>query len=262
MFAPAVHFSLTALVDPTKHRAHNAWRQLDHQPELLTQPGVAWGDAWVRSPDCARVSTSGSDRAFAGFHYAEMCWLRAPELASAQAFADFSERAFQIGRRPDGAWATKVFGSYFVPLKGYVNARVLVSAEALLFRPMTGIHITVSRLSRHDAAAEAMFRWHDQVRIPQLLACAGVAGAWTFATRDLFKPARDLSAPALRLEIVYLDADPLAFTAELARHEDAWRTAPTTRDATGVEERLFAGPLRTIIPWRWDWFDGPGTAND
>ncbi|MEO8304533.1 MAG: hypothetical protein ABI724_10470 [Betaproteobacteria bacterium] len=262
MFAAVVHLSLTTLTDPTKHRAHNAWRQLDYDPELLLQPGVAWSDAWVRSPDCVRASAPDIESAIAGFHYAELCWLRAPGYSSAQSLTDFSECAFQMGRRPDGAWATQALSAYFVPLKGYVNARVLVSAEALPFRPMTGIHLTLSRLSAHDAAAEASFRWHDQVRIPRILGCAEVAGAWTFATRDLFKPERDLSAPALRLEVVYLDGDPLAFAAELGSHEQAWRKVPANPAMTGVEERLLAGPLRTIIPWRWDWFDVAGIESD
>ena len=145
MFAPAVHFSLTTLTDPTKHRAHNAWRQLDYHPELVVQPGVALGDAWVRSPDCAAASFVGADDAFARFHYAQLYWLRAPEQESARALTDFSERAFQMGRRPDGAWASEAHAGFFVPLKGYVNDRVLVSAEALPFRPMTGIHLKVSR---------------------------------------------------------------------------------------------------------------------
>lgn len=262
MFAAVVHLSLTTLTDPTKHRAHNAWRALDYHPELMLQPGVAWGDAWVRSPDCVRASDPCADATLAGFHYAELCWLRAPGYSSAQSRMDFSERAFQMGRHPDGAWATEALSGYFVPLKGYVNARVLVSAEALPFRPMIGIHLTLSRLSGHDAAAEATFRWHDQVRMKQVLACTGVAGAWTFATRDLFKPARDLSAPALRMEVVYLDGDPLAFAAELASSEQAWRKGPANPSTNGVEERLFAGPLRTIIPWQWDWFDAAGTKSD
>ncbi|MEP6657678.1 MAG: hypothetical protein ABJC33_10615, partial [Betaproteobacteria bacterium] len=247
MFAPAVHFSLTTITDPTRHHAHNAWRQLDYHPELMLQPGVASGETWVRSPDCAKISAIGTDT-LARFHYAELYWLRAPEDRSAQAFKDFGERAFQMGRRPDCAWASEAFSGFFVPLKGYVNSRALVSADALPLRPTTGIHLTVSRFLRHDAAAEAAFRWHDQVRIPQLLECSGVAGAWTFTTRALFKPARDIAAPALRLQIVYLDTDPLLFSEALARRDAQSRTDRQDPDMTGVEERLFAGPLRSIIP--------------
>ena len=260
MFAPVVHFSLTTLNDPARHRAYNGWRQLDYDPELLVQPGVAGGASWVRSPDCAKGSAFGTDSPAAGFHYARLFWLRAPEAASARAFADFSERAFQMGRRPDRAWSSEPLSGFFVPLKGYVNPRVLVAADALPFRPTTGVHLTISRMLRHDVAAEAAFRWHDQVRIPQLLECAGVAGAWTFATRDLFKPARDIAAPALRLQIVYLDADPLAFIDDLARRDAERRGNAQMPPSIDVEEPVFSGPLRSIIPWRWDWFDAAESA--
>lgn len=260
MFAPAVHLSLTRIADPARHRAHNAWRQLDLHPELLLQPGIAWGEAWVRSPDCVAIDASGMDGTLGEFDYAQLYWLRAPEERSAREFVDFHERAFQIGRRPDVAWASEPLREFLVPLKGYVNPRVLVSADALPFRPMTGIHLKLSRFIRHDAAADAAFRWYDQVRIPDLLECTGAAGAWTFATRDLFKPTRDLAASALRVQIVYLDGDPLEFADEASDREAQWRNAGRHLDTSAVEQSLFAGPLRAIVPWRWDWFDQPASG--
>lgn len=255
MFAPVVHLSLTKLSDPTRHHAYNAWRQLDFLPELMLDPGVAWGDAWVQAPDCAAVASTGTQSASLHFDYAQLYGLRAPEDQSARRFVDQRERAFQMGRRPDVEWAREPLGAFFVPLKGYVNPRVLISADALPVRPMTGIHLTLSRFVRHDATAEAAYRWQDRVCIPDLLECAGVAGAWTFTSRDLFRPTRDLSAPTLRLRIVYLDGDPLAFAAECDERDARRRDQGRHFDASAVEQPIFAGPLRTIIPWRWTWFD-------
>ena len=48
--------------------------------------------------------------------------------------------------------------------------------------------------------------------------------------------------------LVYLDGDPLTFAEALADH-------PPDRVTAEVETLLFAGPLRTIIPWESDWFD-------
>jgi len=42
MLAPLVHLSLTKISDPAKHRAHNAWRQLDYVPELMLDPGMGF----------------------------------------------------------------------------------------------------------------------------------------------------------------------------------------------------------------------------
>src|SRR5436305_9060340 len=100
MFAPLVHLSLTKISDSTKHRAHNAWRQLDFLPELMLDPGMAWGDAWVQSPDCAAAASVAEGESCL-FDYAELYGFRAPEEQSARRFVDQRERAFQMGRRPD-----------------------------------------------------------------------------------------------------------------------------------------------------------------
>jgi len=255
MLAPLVHLSLTKIGDPTKHRAYNAWRQLDYVPELMLDPGMAWADAWVQSPDCAAVASVATDTASLAFDYAQLHGFRAPEEQSARRFVDQRERAFQMGRRPDVEWARESLAAFFVPLKGYVNPRVLISANALPVRPMTGVHLTLSRFLAHDAAAEAAYRWQDRVCIPELLECTGAAGAWTFTSHELFRPARDLSAATLRLRIVYLDGDPLAFSTECKERESRRRAEGRHFDASAVEQPIFAGPLRAIVPWRWTWFE-------
>jgi hypothetical protein len=134
-----------------------------------------------------------------------------------------------------------------VPLKGYVRPDALLSVDALPFRPNTGAYLIISRFNRHhDAEAEDVFRWYDQTRIPELLDCAGAVGAWTFAARDFYAPDRDLTQPMLRITLVYLERDPLAFADEASKL--------TSRDTGSVEKVLFAGPLRAIVPWQWDWF--------
>jgi len=81
MFASKVYFSLTEILDPAHHRTHNEWHQLDHRPENLLLPGVAWGDRWVRSPDCAQAS-AGLAPEYARTHYAIMYWFREPLRAA------------------------------------------------------------------------------------------------------------------------------------------------------------------------------------
>jgi hypothetical protein len=132
---------------------------------------------------------------------------------------------------------------------------VLVAAEVVPFRPARGLYVIVSQFKTHDAAAEDAFRWYETTRIPDLLECRGAAGAWLLATEALFHWQRDLTQPALRLVLVWLDADPLEFAADLRERTPDWQARGRLQDISKIEKIVFAGPLRTIIPWQWDWFD-------
>jgi hypothetical protein len=246
MFSPMIHLALSRMTDTAKHRDENELFQLYHQPELRSLAGIAWVDRFVNAPDCARLATH--DAACAP-DYAAICWLRGEAHAGARALTEHFERAAQLGLHSRG-WAEPVFDGFFVPLKGYVRKEALLSAEALPFRPNAGAYLLLSEFFRHhDAAAEDVFRWYDQTRIPELLDCTGAAGAWTFGAREFYSPTRDLTKPTQRLTIVYLNSDPLTFANDVAARSKA------LRDTTVVERLLFSGPLRAIVPWQWDWFD-------
>lgn len=246
MFAPMIHLALSRMTDPAAHRAENELFQLYHQPELRSLPGIAWVDRFVNTPACAKLATHDAGHAL---DYAAITWLRPEAHTSARTLTEHFERAAQLGLH-SRAWAKPVLEEFFVPLKGYVRKEALLSAEALAFRPNTGAYIMLSSFFRHrDAEAEDVFRWYDQTRIPQLLTCVGAAGAWTFGAREFYAPDRDLAKPTLRLTIVYLETDPLAFARDVAARTDS------LRDTSSVERMLFAGPLTTILPWQWDWFD-------
>jgi hypothetical protein len=251
MFSPVVHILLRRMTDPAQHRAENELFQLYHQPELRRLPEVAWVDRWVYAPDCATRSTLTPEFRF---DYAAVSWLRPPAHASARACTEHFERAAQLGLH-SRAWAETPLETFMAPLKGYVRPAALLSADALPFRPNTGAYLIISRFHRHhDAAAEDVFRWYDQTRIPALLDCAGAVGAWTFAARDFYAPDRDLNQPMLRMTLVYLEHDPLAFANQAL--------TLTPRDTSGVEKILFAGPLRAIVPWQWDWFDTATSSSE
>src|SRR5215217_4797281 len=100
MFAPKTFFSFTEVPNPANHRAYNEWHQLDHRPENLLLPGVAWGERWVHSPDCATVTTA-PDPALARLHYLNMYWFRDPVEASTAEWSELAERSFHWGRRDD-----------------------------------------------------------------------------------------------------------------------------------------------------------------
>jgi hypothetical protein len=251
MFSPMIHIALIRLTDPAKHRDENELFQLYHQPELRSLPEIAWVDRFVNAPDCARRATH--DKAHA-IDYAAITWLRGEAHVAARALGEHFERAAQLGLHSRG-WAETIFEGFLVPLKGYVRKEALLSAEALPFRPNTGAFVILHEFFRHhDADAEDVFRWYDQSRVPQLVDCEGAAGAWTFGAREFYAPGRDLTKPARRLTVVYLDRDPLAFADAVAA------CSQTVRDTSSIEAILFAGPLRAIVPWQWDWFDARGRA--
>ncbi len=270
MLATRAYLSFSEITDPGKHRDHNEWHQLDHRPENLIQPGVAWGDRWVRSPDCAAASLV-VDPIYAAAQYAIMYWFREPLGPTFDDWFGLSERSFQWGRSPQIGWTHRSLRSLFVPLRGYVAPHLPMDADALVYRPVRGVFMRISRMLRTDATAQAMHQWFDRVRIPDMLSCRGVAGAWSFASADVFASVRAeagmpqwkfadnasrTGAPqTLRLQLYFLDEDPLDFVADLRAREAEWQRAGRSRDTSDVEEVVFAGPFRRILPWEWNWFD-------
>lgn len=255
MLASKVFFSFTELPDVTSHREYNAWHQLDHRPENLALPGVLHGERWVRSPDCAAASVAADPR-FESFHYLNSYWLREPIDQSRLEWQALGARSLQWGRRPDLHLAKRNHLQFCEPVKGYAHPRVLLSPDVLPLRPNLGVWLTVARIGDDPAAANDLYQWYDEVRIPDMLGCPGVAGGWTFVDEGSFDPAHE--GASLRFHLYFLDDDPLEVAAALAEHEAEWAAAGRGRDRAPAEAVLFAGPLRRIIPWQWDWFDdGP-----
>ena len=253
MLARKSFFSFVELTDPSRHYEYNEYHQLDHRPSNLALPGVVWGDRWVRTPANGQASTGTDDRLRAT-QYVAMYWFAEPLDRSVPEWQELGERAFQWGRKPDTDWTRRKVGM-FVPLKGYVADRVRVSEDVLPFRPVRGMHVTVTEIAEpHVGATEEVYRWYDRVRLPQLVSCESVAGAWTFYsewTAFGSKEDRDTLAKH-RITLLYLDGDPDAFVAERSH-------LPSGPDTSEVETVLLDSPLRPIEPWNWGWFgEGEG----
>jgi hypothetical protein len=259
MLAKKAFFSFAEVIDPDSHRAYNEWHQLDHRPENLALPGVIWGERWVKSPDCAKVAT-GNDDGLGQAHYVNLYWFRDPVDEAFAEWRDLGARSYQWGRRPEVRFVRRPMTQVFVPVKGYVHPRVLVSADVLPCRPNRGVHITVSELAGDTGAIEELFHWYDQVRIPDLLQCRGVAGAWTFASEAAFGhgQAGVPESSSTRILVLFLDENPLDVVAEIDRQQAEWAASGRHRDTSALETIRFASPLRNIVPWEWDWFDGDG----
>lgn len=250
-------FSFVDLTDPTQHRAYNEWHQLDHRPENLALPGVAWGDRWARPEEYRELSIAAPQ--YAGVDYIAMYLFRDPLPASLAAWDRLGEDSFQWGRGPILPGITRRMTSFFVPVKGYAAPSALVGPDVVPFRPNRGLHLTLTRYEKpHDLATHDLFTWQDRTVIPALLDLEGVAGAWTFSfdrhqqhkTLPIHSDADDKPG-SLRLRVIYLDGDPLETTAVIQKTEESAATG-ASRAAAGAEEVLLSTPLRTIIPWQ-DW---------
>jgi hypothetical protein len=245
--ATQVFFSFPQVTDPRRHRDYNAWHQLDHQPENLALPGVLHGARWVRSPDCRMVGSA--EDPLRDVDYLAMYWFAEPAEESIRRWRELGEITRQQGRRPDLRWTQRPLMGMFRPLKGYVNARARVSVDGLPFRPHTGVYVSVTAYEEPlPPEVDARFEWYDQVVAPAMLEVPGVVGGWTFYGQPC-------AGETTRIALYYLDSDPVEVAVEVAGRATRWSaTAP----ALAVAERtLLSGPLRTIQPWRWDWFDRP-----
>ena len=131
--------------------------------------------------------------------------------------------------------------------------RVHVSPESIPYRPNRGVYVVVREGAEPDeraaGAATPSGDAHDEdARLAaSLLGADGVAGVWSFATDSRFD--RHVWRPGPKaITLGYLDVDPVPQAGVLG---DLVHAA-----VAGSPRRvLFAGPLETITPWHWDWFD-------
>ena len=109
---------------------------------------------------------------------------------------------------------------------------MLISAEAVPYRPNLGVYVEVEEFAGGVCGTRASPTAH----LSALCALPGVAGAWSFSDEQRRVTVTWLDAPPLEM------CDPLAPIVARRRAESPGRT-------------VFAGPLETITPWQWTWFD-------
>ena len=133
-------FSFTEVTDPSEHRSYNEWHQLDHMPEQYPIPGVAYGQRWVSTPACRRARAVDA-APLAPIHYMTLYLMGDPVDATLVAFRALGERLrgadrFFEHRRSRLSGPFAVTGTVAAP-------RVLVSADAVPFRPNRGVYVVV-----------------------------------------------------------------------------------------------------------------------
>jgi hypothetical protein len=220
-------FSFTEITAGGDHRAYNEWHQLDHMPEQFPIPGVAHGQRWVCSPRCAaaRAAAAGD---LARTHYLTVYLMTEPVEETLTQFYDLADYLHAVDRfyphrRSHLAAPLEVVEVHAAP-------RILVSPEAVPYRPNRGVYAVIEEDPTGEPPAAAA----------DLLAIDGVAGVWVFASTPRL-PAGRWSRGRRRITLCYLDGDPLVASAAM----------PAALTSTAA----YAGPLETVSPWHWDWFD-------
>jgi hypothetical protein len=248
---PTAFFSFAEITDPGKHAEFNDYHQLDHRPANLALPGVYWGERFVRTPRCMEASTA-PDARYQRYHYFNYYLFRDSTPETRAEWTQLGSLAAYWGRKPDHSWSERTTG-FYTTLKGYSNPRVRVPAEVVPMRPNLGVHVALVGLHGDPDAVDRFGRWYDLELMPAVMACSGAAGALSFVSEDGFpvgRPATPDVVPTLAT-VVFLEGDPVAFAGELAGTPGGGSWV----DESGTGELQFSGPLETITPWKWDWFD-------
>jgi hypothetical protein len=231
-------FSFTEVTDPSAHRSYNHWHQLDHLPEQLPLPGVAWGQRWVSTPACRRARAVEGPL-LAPIHYMTLYLMTDPLEQTLEDFAALGAELHQAGRFHQQR-RSHLSGPFEV-VSARSAERVLVSAAALPYRPNKGVYVLVEETG---SAAPLEIR---QPTVDEALSeVEGVAGAWAFVASPL---AGERWHPGpRRITVCFLDGDPL-------RAASAMKALVSGVAGRSMGEVIFAGPFETIVPWQWDWFE-------
>jgi hypothetical protein len=224
-------FSFTEVTDPGEHHSYNEWHQLDHMPEQYPLDGIAYGQRWVSTPAC-RAARAVNEPPLDAIHYVTLYLMTEPVDRTIREFMQLG-RDLHAANRFHLARAARLSGP-FPYVDARVAPRVLVSREAVPYRPNRGVYVEVEELA--SSAGPAGDEIHG-THLDALCDLPGVAGAWSFADDER------------RITVSWLDAPPL----EVQRRVD---DVVATRRAGSPHRTVLAGPFESITPWEWDWFDG------
>ena len=241
-------FSFTEVTDPGEHRSYNEWHQLDHMPEQFPIPGVVFGQRWVSTPACGRARAYDSP-ALAPIHYMTLYLMGEPLDATLDEFRALGGRLRAAGRFHEHR-RSRLSGPFAVTAMS-AAPRVHVSPEAVPYRPNHGVYVIVREgATTPEGAADTAGGADDEDGrfAREMLEVGGVVGIWTFSTDGRFE-GHGWRPGDKTITVCYLDEEPLSVTAELSALVRA-------RSESEHNTPLLAGPLETITPWRWDWFDG------
>ncbi len=236
------YFSFTEITDPAEHDSYNEWHLLDHMPENLALPGIAWAQRWVASPD---LPVFGVDEALRPVHYVTAYLMTEPAERTLGEFMALGERLRSLGRFHRQRQA--LLGGPFRLVKCYAAPRTLVSADAIPYRPHRGMLITVGDVVERGRSDEVA-RWLDDVHVPDLLTVPGVAGVWTFQAMPGATTTLPPNPPTRSVQLCWLDDDPMTVGGSIAEKVG---DVPFTDDTWHIAYRRTLAPIDPYGPFDW-----------
>ena len=96
-----------------------------------------------------------------------------------QAVADFSTVGLQTRGLGRFERAHIHQAGHFKFLNAMVNERVVISAEALPYRPSRGVFVNITDLS-DLGLKETLLNWYEGVHFPDMMGVKGVTGVYSF----------------------------------------------------------------------------------
>ncbi len=238
-------FSMTGGALSGDDDAYLAWHALDHLPEQYSIPGIRLGTRW-RADDACVAGRAAEREDLAPIRHAVGYFMGDPVETTLRSFAQLGRRCAETGRYPEPATSFLLGAFHFQ--HAAAAPRVLVSPEAVPFRPHRGVYLIVEE-PVEGGDLDGWLRWQHQEHGPSLLAVEGVAGVYGFRASTLLGTGADQGErfavpmwnPRGRLiTVVYLDDDVVATSARLDPLVRA-------RWATGAMEGVLAGPFRSMV---------------
>jgi hypothetical protein len=238
-------FSMTGGALSGDDDAYLRWHLLDHMPEQYSIPGIRLGTRWRADEECVALRAAAVDGLAAVRHVVSYL-MTDPVEQTLVAFAQLGRRCAEAGRFPEPA-SSFLLGAFHLQ-HAYASPRVLVSGEALPFRPHRGVYVIVEEpLDGGDV--DGWLRWHHQEHVPTALAVAGVAGALVLRSSTLLgiglEQGQRFGVPAWDpgrriITVLYLDDDVAATSARL-------EPLVRSRWASGAVAGQLAGPFRSVV---------------
>jgi len=238
-------FSMTGGALSGDDAAYLRWHLLDHLPEQYSIPGLRLGTRWRADEACVAMRTAADD-ALAPIRHIVSYLMTDPVEDTLVDFAQLGRRCAEAGRYPEPA-SSFLLGAFHLQ-NAYAAPRVLVSADAVPFRPHRGVYLIVEA-PNDGGDLDGWLRWHHQEHVPAVLALDGVAGAYAFRSSTLLGVGADQGQrfgvpawdPGQRIvTLLYLDG---AVEPTSARLEPAVRS----RWASGAVTAQLAGPFRSMV---------------
>lgn len=216
--------SLSARDGQGRDAEYIEWHTLDHRPEQYRLTGMRNALRLVSTPTCRAARAASTDRFDDVDHV--MTYLFTG-LAAMPPFSALGGALHRGGRMPHVLPQVMHLTGDLVGKTA--AARVVAGADAMPWRPCTGVYLVIERGEVAPPIAEDL---------------PGVAGAWWYAGRLAPAPFTQ-DGRGLCITYYYLDGDPLEVAGPLGeRFRQRW--------SKGSAQGLLAAPFYATIPFEWD----------